>query len=105
MVLALDAFLLWPVDHPLVGTDTVRALVKARTTRAARIVVPVYKDTPGHPTLFAADLAPEIVGAPDSEGARYVVHRHDSEVQRVEVEDSGVVADIDSPEDFQRWLG
>ena len=102
-----EAFLLWPVDHPWVTGGTVAAILRARAAGRGRIVVPTHRSRRGHPVLFDASLAAELLDAPDEVGARAVVHARAGEVVEVEVGDPGVIADIDTPEqhDAGRRLG
>ncbi|HEX6851126.1 MAG TPA: nucleotidyltransferase family protein [Candidatus Polarisedimenticolaceae bacterium] len=101
----VDAFLLWPVDHPTVMPDTVRKLVAAFREGGAPIVVPVHAGRRGHPVLFAARLKDELLRAPDSVGARAVVVAHEDGLRAVEVHDPGVLADVDTPEAYARIVG
>ena len=61
----------------------------------------------GHPVLFASRLFEELLEAPLDQGARWVVHRHVAELELVEVDEEGILWDIDRPEDYQalqsRW--
>jgi molybdenum cofactor cytidylyltransferase len=66
--------------------------------RARTIVQPVHAGVPGHPVGFAAAFLPELELLQGDEGARALLQRHRDEVQRVEVEDAGVLRDLDSPE-------
>lgn len=101
----VDAFLLWPVDHPTVLPDTVRRLVAAFRESGAPIVLPVHSGRRGHPVLFAARLKDELLRAPDAVGARAVVVAHDEGLRAVEVHDPGVLADVDTPEAYARIVG
>lgn len=93
---ATRAFL-WPVDHPFVTTKTLAALAKGLGTHdAAR---PVFGGRGGHPPLVAKLLfLPLAACGTDPEGARGVLAKRD--VVAIEVEDPGVVHDIDTPEDL-----
>lgn len=99
------AFLLWPVDHPLVQSTTVGRLVERFEAEDRPIVLPVHDGRRGHPVLFAARLAPELMQAPESLGARAVVRAHAKEVLEVPVGDPGVVTDIDTPEAYRSAFG
>jgi molybdenum cofactor cytidylyltransferase len=76
---------------------------------SAPILIPTFRSRRGHPVLFAAGTFPELLAAPLSEGARAVVHRHHEEVEYVEVDEEGILWDVDQPEDYerlrQRWSG
>jgi molybdenum cofactor cytidylyltransferase len=99
-----DAVLVLPVDHPLIRSDTVGALIHAfaRTGRSA--VRARFRGAPGHPALFARSLFPELKG-PVTEGAQEVLERHADQVLDVDVDDPGVLSDIDTPDDLRRHLG
>jgi CTP:molybdopterin cytidylyltransferase MocA len=100
-----DAFLIWPVDHPLVRVETVDGLVEAFVRTRPALVLPVRGDRRGHPVLFAAALAAELMAAPMSRGARAVVGAHTDDRVELAVDDDGVVADIDTPEAYLEWFG
>jgi molybdenum cofactor cytidylyltransferase len=99
----LRAVLLWPVDHPLVSQSTVTAIVGAWSTSAAPIVVPSYGGKRGHPALFASRVIPELFSVDPTRGARAVVRAHPDTLE-LPVEDPGIVADIDTPEDYARYF-
>jgi CTP:molybdopterin cytidylyltransferase MocA len=99
------AFLIWPVDQPLVRADTVVQIVAAWRERNAPVVVPVYRGKRGHPTLFSAKLSAELLRAPEDEGARAVVHAHEKSVVEVEVDDPGILTDIDTPQAYRKAFG
>jgi CTP:molybdopterin cytidylyltransferase MocA len=101
----LAGFFLWPVDHPLVRPATIDVLADAYERRGNPIVLPVYREARGHPVLFAASLAPELIASPDGVGARQVVHAHADKVLSVPVDDPGVVTDIDTPEAYREAFG
>ena len=101
----VENLLLWPVDHPLVSAGTVRALLAESRRSGAPIVVPARDGRRGHPALFSMRLAPELLAAPDALGARAVLHAHAGEVRTIEVDDGGILADIDTPEAYERAFG
>ena len=100
----LDAVFVWPVDHPLVERETVVGLVAAFRRTGAPIVLPTHGGRRGHPVLFATRVFPELLAADATLGARSVVHAHDDRLE-LPVADPGVVADIDTPEDYARVFG
>ena len=94
--------LLWPVDHASVQPATVRTIIRACVPDGA--AVPTYQGRGGHPAGFGRVLWPALAtcaGAP--QGARTVLHElariAPDHVVRIEVDDAGVIADIDTPED------
>jgi len=92
-----DAALLWPVDHPRVAVETVRSVVQQ--SGRERIVVPRYRGRGGHPTSFGRASWAELVRCADADdGARSVVRSEPGRVLGIDVDDIGVRADVDRPE-------
>jgi molybdenum cofactor cytidylyltransferase len=94
-----------PVDHPLVLRSTLQQLILTHETHPGHIIVPYSDGQPGHPTLFPANRFPDLRAAPLEEGARWVVSRNPGAVLPVAVDDPGVSANIDTPDDYLRWVG
>ena len=74
--------------------DTGRGIVRPRLTS--------MPDAPAHPIGFSRDYFPEIAASRGDHGARAVLQAHAAEVVVVDVEDSGVVRDVDRPGDLAR---
>lgn len=100
----VSAVLVTLVDHPLVKRDTVRRLIDAWLGTRASVVRPVYGGRHGHPVIFARDVFGALWAAPVETGARGVVRSLGGAVHDVAVEDPGVCADVDTPEDYARLL-
>jgi molybdenum cofactor cytidylyltransferase len=95
-----------PVDHPMVRADTVAALLEAaRGEDAAALTVPIHGGKRGHPAVFGASLFSELADPTLEGGARAVVHRHLERARLVEVDDAGVIIDIDTPEAYAAAVG
>lgn len=91
--------LAWPVDHPRVKVETVRAILAAATVE--RVVVPFYGGRGGHPTAFGRDHWPALLALPVG-GARAVVASRPELVDCLVVGDPGVVIDVDTPADYDK---
>lgn len=90
-----------PVDHPLVRPETVRALLDAFREGDAPVVLPVHRGERGHPGLFRRTVFPDLLDPALEGGARTVVHAHLDQATLLEVDDPGVLADIDTPEAYR----
>ncbi|HLH42672.1 MAG TPA: nucleotidyltransferase family protein [Bryobacteraceae bacterium] len=92
-----EGFFFIPVDCPAVREETVRRLATAFARRDPQtlFVIPRYGDRRGHPVFAARSVASEFLALPVEAQARDVVHRHVSRTFYVEVEDRGILADID----------
>lgn len=91
-------WLVLPGDLPLVRPDTLRAVAAALAQ--ASIVVPVYRGTRGHPVAFRSEHGPALAMLTGAEGAAAIVRS--AQPLRLEVDDPGVVTDIDTVADLAR---
>jgi molybdenum cofactor cytidylyltransferase len=103
-----DAFFLALGDQPLVEVETYHALINgdmglrpmphgpARVT----MIQPNFDGRRGHPILFSCDCIPEILSLPLDATLKTFTQR--IEAHEIEVDDPGVVTDIDTPEDYER---
>jgi molybdenum cofactor cytidylyltransferase len=95
----VDGALLFLVDHPIVDLATIESLLPH--TGLNRIVLPVFEGRRGHPVFFGRAVLDEIIALSPDQGANIVVRRDPSRVIEVPASSSGILADIDTPEDFQ----
>ena len=94
-----EAAWLWPVDHPDVREDSLRRLVEALEDR--EVAQPRFEGRGGHPPLIGRAVWPRLAGcASVPGGARAVIAAAD--VVGVELDDAGVVNDVDTPGDAAR---
>lgn len=91
-----DGWLVMPADMPLVRASTLRAVAAA--LREHPIVYAQHHGRRGHPVGFSSELYSELSRLTGDEGARRVVARYPA--QPVEVDDPGVLLDIDTTEDL-----
>ncbi len=101
----VDGMLVTLVDVPLLTPDTVRAVLRAHSRTHAPIVRPVNAGRHGHPVVFDRSVFDELRRADPLVGAKVVVRAHQAQIVEVPVDDSGAFDDIDTPEDYQRWIG
>jgi molybdenum cofactor cytidylyltransferase len=95
-----DAVIVHLADHPLVTPDTFRAVVEGYRKTRQPIVVARFHGRRGHPVIFDRSLFAELMAAPEEDGARVVVNADFQRVHCVDVEDPGVVLDLDTPADL-----
>jgi molybdenum cofactor cytidylyltransferase len=97
-----EGVLLTLVDHPAVMPATIDALL---ATPRPLVGVPRYGAKRGHPIWFSRDLIPEFLAIPEGRAANEVVHRHRAETQFLDLDDPGILADIDDPEAYRNLTG
>jgi len=91
-----------PVDHPLFQPETVATLVGAFLDSLPPLASPTCSGKAGHPVVFSRAIFPELMEEDLPQGPRTVVQRHRDRRLLVPVEDPGILADIDTPEDYRR---
>ncbi|MGH2472173.1 MAG: nucleotidyltransferase family protein [Candidatus Limnocylindria bacterium] len=94
-----DTILVMPGDMPFLSPDTVRAVIAAYADKPA-IVSPRYHGKRGHPVALPAWLRDEIRAADPRATLHDVIHAHADMRVDVDVEDRGVVRDVDRVEDL-----
>jgi len=96
----IDRVLLTLVDHPAVRSSTVARLLEPD----APFVIPRHNGRRGHPIIFDASLIPEFLALSAERSARDVRDRYRAQIVHVDVDDPGVVSDIDDPEAYRQLL-
>ena len=101
-----EGFFFTPVDSPAVALATVELVVAAFARRAADtlFVIPRYQGKRGHPVCATRAIAEEILALPATAQARDVVHAHVAQTQYVDVDDPGILTDVDTQEAYQAML-
>jgi molybdenum cofactor cytidylyltransferase len=95
---AAHGWLVLPADMPRVQPATLRSVAQALTQHA--VAFAQHRGRRGHPVGFAAELYSELVLLDGDDGARRVAMRYPA--HGVEVDDAGVLQDVDTPADLAR---
>lgn len=95
-----DGVLVMLADMPWIEPQTILTVAKA--LRRDNIIAPSFSGKRGHPVGFGRDFFSEFASLQGDEGAKAVVVAHIDKLELVEVEDKGVLQDIDVPEDLQQ---
>ena len=88
-------------DMPRVSPSTIRSIAEA-VMEGAMIAAPVHRGERGHPVGFARTLRDELLALSGDGGARAVLERHRDAIRTIEVDDPGVLLDIDAKADLTR---
>jgi molybdenum cofactor cytidylyltransferase len=99
---SVDAFFVWPADHPAVRLETLRALAGRASREIA--VIPVFAGGRGHPAVVGADLVVDVMGIPRDAGLRQLWRTRSDAVRELVVDDAGVLENLDDPETYERAL-
>jgi len=88
-------------DMPFIRPDTIRIVAKALREGAA-IAAPSFRGERGHPVGFTRRFYDELALLHGDHGARELLQQHCDRVTLYEVDDPGVLRDIDKPSDLER---
>jgi len=89
-------------DHPTVRAETFAAVLDAYRQSRKPIAIARHEGRRGHPVLFDRALFAEVLDAPEDQGARVVVNADASRIVYADVDDPGILLDLDTPEDLAR---
>jgi CTP:molybdopterin cytidylyltransferase MocA len=99
----VDGILVTLVDVPLIRPSTIAALLSRAHVATAPILRAVHRGRHGHPVVFLRPVFDALRRADPEAGAKTVLRSY--AVEDVEVEDAGVVRDVDTPEDYAALPG
>ena len=88
-------------DMPFIHVDSIRA-VAAALQGGAKLAAPTYRGQRGHPVGLAASYRAELLALKGDAGARDIIRRDAAHLQLVDVDDPGVLWDVDTQADLQR---
>lgn len=102
-----EALLFMLADQPLVTSDIYNRLLGYYKQKRPLLLVPSYQGRRGHPLIISAQLIPEIYklaqgGEPDG-GLRALLNKYEDSIEYMEVEDEGVIIDLDYQTDYQKY--
>jgi molybdenum cofactor cytidylyltransferase len=90
-------------DQPFVQPETLDTLVEYHSTTSAQIVIPTFNGFRGNPVLLDRAVFPELRGLSGDVGCRAIFGSHTEGIHKVPVNDPGILLDVDSREDLERF--
>ncbi|HYY54850.1 MAG TPA: nucleotidyltransferase family protein [Candidatus Dormibacteraeota bacterium] len=97
-----DAYLVIPGDMPFVRASTVGEIVERQACTSGGIVSPRYRGKRGHPVALPSRLRGEVLAEDVAHTLHDVIRRHLAEREDLEVDDPGVIRDVDTMDDIRR---
>jgi molybdenum cofactor cytidylyltransferase len=88
-------------DQPHLRTETLRELLRACDTAPGQMVRVLHQNKPGHPLALPAELLPELSQTPCAT-LREFLGLQNAPVLDLTCDDSGVLLDMDTPDDYAR---
>jgi molybdenum cofactor cytidylyltransferase len=95
-----DWWILAPADHPAFPASAVRELLAARSVPHS-IIIPTHNGRRGHPALLRWRHAAGIRALPVNVGINAYLRAHATETLKLPVNDPGILANLDTPEDYE----
>ena len=86
-------------DMPYIKSSTINILVSAFECGKKDIIIPVYKNKRGHPIVISTIYKEKILAIQGDKGARDIIDNNLWNVQFIDVDDEGILIDIDKFDD------
>jgi molybdenum cofactor cytidylyltransferase len=100
-----DAALIVLADQPFIRSDTLNRIVEEHRRTRAQIVIPLYRGFRGNPVLLDRSVFPKVMALDGDIGCRAIFGSHLEGIVKVEVDDVGILLDIDNKDDYERLRG
>jgi len=98
----MDAALIVLADQPFIRSETFARVVDEYRHSDAQIVIPLYKGFRGNPVLLDRSVFAEVMALEGDIGCRAIFGSHLEGIVKVEVDDAGILLDIDNKDDYER---
>jgi molybdenum cofactor cytidylyltransferase len=89
-------------DQPFIQPQTLHQIVAGYHRSGALIVIPSHQGKRGNPVLLSRSVFPEVMALEGDTGCRAIFPNHLDAILKVEVEDPGILLDIDNQDDYDR---
>ena len=93
-----DAFFISLGDMPSINYNTYDQLIKYKKNQ--KIIVPIFKGQKGNPLLFPKSFEKIMLSVQGDHGAKKILENNKKQILNIEINDPGIIKDIDVLEDF-----
>ena len=93
-----DAFFISLGDMPSINYDTYDQLIECKKNQ--KIIVPMFKGQKGNPVLFPKSFEKIMLSIQGDYGAKKILENNKKQVLNIEINDPGIIKDIDVLDDF-----
>jgi len=91
-------------DQPCLRPATLDRLIGHHRSTRAQIVIPTYKGFRGNPVLLDRSVFAEVMEIRGDIGCRAIFGSHVENISKLEVDDVGILLDVDTTEDFAAFV-
>ena len=92
--------LIMPGDQPMTGPGEINRVIRTFLESGKGLVMAAHNGKRGHPLIVDMKYADEVLTLPEDEGLRALAARHPEDVLESDTDDSSVLRDIDTQEDY-----
>lgn len=89
-------------DQPYVRPATLNRLIGHHRSNRPQIVIPTYRGFRGNPVLLDRSVFSEVKAITGDIGCRAIFGSHAEKIEKLNVDDAGILLDIDTPDDLER---
>jgi molybdenum cofactor cytidylyltransferase len=89
-------------DQPFIRPGTLDRILDEYRRTGAQIVIPAYRGNRGNPVLLDRSVFAEAMALEGDIGCRAIFPNHAQAIAKLEVDDEGILLDLDNPEDYAR---
>jgi molybdenum cofactor cytidylyltransferase len=100
----LDAVLVFQGDQPFITSGVINMVIETYRLSGKGIVIPVHEKKRGHPLLIDRKFRNEIEKLNTREGLRSLAYQFTDDVLEVETNDSGILQDFDTYEEYKKEI-
>lgn len=96
--------LIMPGDQPMTGPGEINRVIRAFMESDKGLVMAAHNGKRGHPLIVDMKYADEVLSLPEGEGLRALAAKHPEDVMESDTDDSSVLRDIDTQEDYMNEI-
>jgi molybdenum cofactor cytidylyltransferase len=90
-------------DQPTIDQDVIIQICQSYYQNKANLIIPSHHLRRGHPWLVHRSLWQEILDMDTTMTLRDFLNNHNQEIYYVVIDNPGILSDLDTPEDYQKY--
>ncbi|WIV12547.1 molybdenum cofactor cytidylyltransferase [Proteiniborus sp. MB09-C3] len=99
-----EAFMFIVGDQPLLNSRTIDMMIDAFNNDNSEILVPMYNNEKGSPTIFSSKLKDKLLEVEGDKGGRKIIEKAPHMVKYISIEDYRVGLDMDTWDEYQQLI-
>ncbi|MHC1731697.1 MAG: NTP transferase domain-containing protein [Bacteroidales bacterium] len=96
--------LIMPGDQPMTGPGEINRVIRTFLESERGLVMAAHNGKRGHPLIVDMKYADEVLNLSEGEGLRALAAMHPEDVLEADTDDSSVLRDIDTQEDYMNEI-